>query len=171
MSDTITITGNIATPPERRVTPAGVVITSFRVASSQRRYDRNSGGWIDGETNWYTVSTFRALAEHAYESFHKGERVIATGKLRLREWDNGTKKGFTAEIDADAVGHDLLWGTSRFRKDEANQPPADPAETDALQSADPGAAAWTPPGSSSPVTEWDTAEAGADDPVAVDAPF
>jgi len=158
MSDMITITGNIATPPERKVTPAGVVITSFRVASSQRRYDRTSGGWIDGETNWYTVSTFRGLAEHAYESFHRGERIIVTGKLRLREWDNGTKKGFAAEIDADAVGHDLLWGTTRFRKDEANQPPADPAEADALQD-----------GSSSDATGWGApGETGSSDWASVD---
>lgn len=129
MSDTITITGNIATPPERKVTGGGVTITSFRLASSQRRYDKATGGWIDGDTNWYTVSTFRGLAEHAYDSFHKGERVIVTGRLRLREWENGEKKGFAAEVDADAVGHDLLWGTTRFRKDEdAAQPPLDPVQ-------------------------------------------
>ena len=43
MSDTITITGNVATPPEFKRTPAGVAITTFRVASAQRRYDRATG--------------------------------------------------------------------------------------------------------------------------------
>jgi single-strand DNA-binding protein len=170
MSDMITITGNIATPPERKVTPAGVVITSFRVASSQRRYDRTSGGWIDGETNWYTVSTFRGLAEHAYESFHRGERIIATGKLRLREWDNGTKKGFAAEIDADAVGHDLLWGTTRFRKDEANQPPADPAEADALDADPSDAAGWGAPAATAS-TDWASVDPSGEGVDAAAAPF
>ena len=117
MSDTITVTGNIATEPEHKRTPAGVAITTFRLASGQRRYDRQSGAWIDSGTNWYTVSTFRGLAEHAFSSLHKGDRVILTGRLRLRDWDTGSRKGTTAEIDAEAIGHDLLWGTTHFEKD------------------------------------------------------
>ncbi|WP_082561527.1 single-stranded DNA-binding protein [Microbacterium sp. Root61] len=118
MSDTITVTGNIATEPELKRTPSGVPITSFRIASSQRRYDKATDTWVDGATNWYTVSTFRGLAEHAYESLRKGHRVILTGRLKLREWETPVKKGISAEIDADAIGHDLLWGTTSFRRDE-----------------------------------------------------
>jgi single-strand DNA-binding protein len=129
MTDTITVTGNIATEPEHKRTPAGVAITTFRVASGQRRYDRATSAWIDSGTNWYTVSTFRRLAEHAMASLHKGDRVVLTGRLRLREWDTGAKKGITAEIDAEAIGHDLLWGTSRFEKDAA--PAADAPGVDA----------------------------------------
>jgi single-strand DNA-binding protein len=122
MSDTITITGNIATEPEHKRTPAGVAITTFRVASGQRRYDRNTGTWVDAHTNWYTVSAFRGLAEHAFRSLRKGDRVLLTGRLRLRAWDTGTKKGLTAEIDVEAIGHDLLFGTTRFEKDAASLP-------------------------------------------------
>ena len=119
MTDTITVTGNIATEPEHKRTPAGVAITTFRLASGQRRYDRESGAWTDSGTNWFTVSTFRGLAEHAFSSLHKGDRVILTGRLRLRDWDTGSRKGTTAEIDAEAIGHDLLWGTTRFEKEGA----------------------------------------------------
>jgi single stranded DNA-binding protein len=115
--DTITITGNVATPPELKRTSSGVAITTFRVASGQRRYDREAGAWSDAGTNWYTVSAFRTLADHAYRSLQKGDRVILTGRLRLREWDNGTRRGTAIEIDAEAIGHDLLWGTTTFMKD------------------------------------------------------
>ena len=115
--DTITITGNVATPPELKHTPSGVAIATFRVASGQRRYDREAGAWSDAGTNWYTVSAFRTLADHAYRSLQKGDRVILTGRLRLRDWDNGTRRGTAIEIDAEAIGHDLLWGTTTFRKD------------------------------------------------------
>lgn len=143
MSDTITITGNIATVPEHKRTQTGVPITTFRVASSQRRFDRATGGWIDGDTNWYSVSTFRGLAEHSFVSLHKGDRILVTGRLRLREWDTGAKKGTTAEIDADAIGHDLLWGTSTFRKGDTVAPaPADPVLAEAGQ---PAGDAWAPP--------------------------
>ena len=115
--DTITITGNVATPPELKQTSAGVPIVTFRVASGRRRYDREAGAWTDAGTNWYTVSAFRSLADHAYRSLQKGDRVLLTGRLRLREWDNGTRRGTAIEIDAEAIGHDLLWGTTTFVKD------------------------------------------------------
>lgn len=115
--DNITIVGNVATPPELKHTGSGVPITTFRVASGLRRFDPETRTWSDSGTNWYTVSVFRNLADHAYKSLQRGDRVILTGRLRLREWDNGTRRGTAIEIDADAIGHDLLWGTSTFVKD------------------------------------------------------
>lgn len=119
MGDTITVTGNIATEPERRVTGSGVVVASFRLASRQRRFDRSANAWVDGDTNWFSVSAFRMLGEHAYASLRRGDRIVVTGRLRLREWETPTKRGWTAEIDADALGHDLLWGTTIFTRDDA----------------------------------------------------
>jgi len=140
--DTITITGNVATPPERKRTSTGVAITTFRVASGQRKYDRAAGAWSDAGTNWYTVSVFRTLADHAYESLQKGDRVILTGRLRLRDWDNGTRRGTAIEIDADAIGHDLLWGTTTFVKGSQTSSvgPAHDGSSDA------GEDAWAAPG-------------------------
>lgn len=116
MSDTITITGNVATVPEFKHSSAGLPIATFRVASSQRKYDRASGTWSDSGTNWFQVSAFRGLAEHAFASLRKGDRILVTGRLRVRQWDNGTKQGTSVDIEADALGHDLLWGTSVFTK-------------------------------------------------------
>lgn len=117
MSDHITVIGNIATEPERRQTSTGVPVISFRLATTQRHRDERSGQWVDGATNWYTVSAFRRLAEHAHASLQKGQRVIVTGKLKLRAWETSAKRGLDVEIDADAIGHDLLWGTSVFQRD------------------------------------------------------
>lgn len=116
MKDTIAVTGNIATTPEHRRTEGGLTITSFRLASSDRRFDRERSEWVDGPTNFYTVSAFRGLGENAFASLRIGERVIVTGKLKIREWENETRKGTAVEIDADALGHDLRWGTTTFHK-------------------------------------------------------
>ncbi|MGF6821164.1 hypothetical protein M2317_000050 [Microbacterium sp. ZKA21] len=43
-----------------------------------------------------------------------------TGRLRVRDWDNGTARGTSLDIDAEAIGHDLRWGTSAFVR---NRPP------------------------------------------------
>lgn len=115
-NDTMTITGLVATTPRHIVTGEGLPISSFRLASTQRRYDRDAKKWIDGETTWFTVTCFRQLATNAARSLSKGERVVVVGSIRIREWDNGERVGTTVEIEADAVGHDLTWGTTVFAR-------------------------------------------------------
>ena len=103
MSDHLTITGLVATPPRHIVTSEGLPITSFRLASTQRRFDRGQDKWIDGETNWYTITAFRQLAIHAAGSIEKGQRVVLSGRLRIRDWENGERTGTTIDIEADAL--------------------------------------------------------------------
>jgi len=116
MTDTITLTGLVATEPKNIFTAEGLAITSFPLASTQRRFDRANQRWIDGDTNWYTVTTFRQLAMNVSTSIKKGERAIVTGRLRIKEWDNGEKQGTNIDVEADAVGHDLAWGTAYFTR-------------------------------------------------------
>ena len=116
MSDTITLTGIVATPPKHIVTSEQLQITSFRLASTQRRFDRTEQKWVDADTNWYTVTAFRSLAANAIGSILKGQRVIVTGRLRIREWATDEKSGTTIEVDADSLGHDLTFGTSVFTR-------------------------------------------------------
>ncbi|MCF8540186.1 MAG: single-stranded DNA-binding protein [Aurantimicrobium sp.] len=116
MSDTISVTGLVATTPRHITTSEGLAITSFRLASSQRRYDRTQQRWIDADTNWYTVSCFRGLASNAADSVVKGDRVMVSGRLKIRDWENTDRSGTTVEIEAENLGHDLFWGTSTFTR-------------------------------------------------------
>jgi single-strand DNA-binding protein len=113
---TITITGATASDPRFLITKEGVQIASFRFASTDRRFNRQSQMWEDGDTTWFTVSAFRGLAENVKASVKKGERLIITGRLRIRDWEAGEKSGTDVEIEADAIGHDLTWGTTQFVK-------------------------------------------------------
>ena len=114
MSDNIFVTGLVATTPRHLTTSEGLAITSFRLASSVRRFDRASNRWVDGDTNWYTVSTFRSLAQNSAESLQKGDRVLVNGRLRIRDWENTDRSGTTVEIEADSLGHDLTYGTASY---------------------------------------------------------
>ncbi len=116
MTDTITLTGLVATAPKHIVTSEGLQITSFRLASTQRRFDRAEGKWVDAETNWYTITAFRHLAANVIGSVLKGQRIIVVGALRIRDWDAGERSGTTVEVDADAIGHDLGYGTAAFTR-------------------------------------------------------
>lgn len=164
MSDLITLVGFI-TEPRHIVTSEGLPITSFRLASTQRRFDRASNSWVDGETNWYTVTAFRQLAVNASSSLHKGDRVIVSGRVRVRDWRADEKSGTSVEVDADAIGHDLLWGTSAFHRTVVSRPVAPTTDGDEFPSgAAPDASAATAP-------EGVAAEGAASDPVAVVTPF
>ena len=116
MSENITVSGLVATTPRHLITQDGLPITSFRLAASSRRFDREAGKWVDGETNWYTVIGFRQLAINLATSVSKGERIMVSGRLRVRDWDNGERAGTSVEIEAEHLGHDLLWGTAAFTR-------------------------------------------------------
>jgi single-strand DNA-binding protein len=145
MSDVFSVSGLVATTPRHLVTQDGLPITSFRLASSKRRFDRSKNAWIDGETNWFTVTCFRQLAINTASSVSKGDRIYTSGRLKVRDWDNGERTGTSVEIEADALGHDLSWGNSVFTRTVlVREEPADseiedeefePKETTLLSSA------------------------------------
>jgi single-strand DNA-binding protein len=116
MSVQISVVGTVATAPKLLNAAAKAAFCTFRVASNERRFDREKGEWVDGETTWLSVNAFRSLAEHAHESFSVGDRVIINGKLRVKRWENNDRKGVSVELDADGLGHDLRWGVSKFTK-------------------------------------------------------
>lgn len=116
MTQPITVQGLVATTPRHIKTQDGLEITSFRLASSDRRYDTTKKRWTDSETNWYTITSFKQLALNTHKSVNKGDRLIIQGNLRIRDWDNGERAGTSVEIEANAIGHDLSWGESVFNR-------------------------------------------------------
>jgi single-strand DNA-binding protein len=34
----------------------------------------------------------------------------------VRDWDNGERAGTSVEIEAESIGHDLVWGSSVFTR-------------------------------------------------------
>ncbi|MGO1183846.1 MAG: single-stranded DNA-binding protein [Micrococcaceae bacterium] len=121
MSQLITIRGNLAADPKSRVLPDGSTeVLEFRVASTERRFDRQSERWIDGNTSWFTVNCYRGLARNARRSLSKGQPVVVTGRLSVRTWTTkepegeAPKTGTTVQIEAESVGHDLSRGWTDF---------------------------------------------------------
>ena len=107
----ITVTGNVGGMPRTRVVASGSVVTDFRIANTPRDVDKASGQWSDGQTVWFGVSCWRALAENVAASVKKGDRVVVTGRLRAHTWktEQGEERS-SLEIKAQTVGFDLSRG-------------------------------------------------------------
>jgi single-strand DNA-binding protein len=126
MSEPLAVRGLIATPPRDVVSGDGLDIVSFRMVSASRRFDAESGSWKDDQTNWFTVSAFRKLAVNSASSLKKGDRIMALGRLKIRDWDNGERSGTSVEIDADAIGFDL-----NFAQGEEPRVPSEEEDSEA----------------------------------------
>ncbi len=113
----ITLVGNLVDDPELRFTPSGAAVASFRVASTPRTYDRQSGEWKDGESLFLTCSVWRQAAENVAESLQKGMRVIVQGRLKQRSYETREgEKRTVFEVDADEVGPSLRSATAKVAK-------------------------------------------------------
>ena len=124
MSDNITVRGFVATEPTSSTTPGGVATATFRLGSTDRRFDRATNSWIDGNTNWFRVQGYRQLAGNIGCSVKKGQKVIVVGRLKLRSWEHDGRTYYSAEIEADSVGHDLRWGSANYIRTAGNGPQA-----------------------------------------------
>lgn len=112
----ITINGNLTADPDLRFTPSGAAVASFTVASTPRRYDKNAGEWIDGDTVFLKVNAWRELGEGAADALKKGDSVIVSGKLTQRSYEKDGEKRTVFEIDPTDVGKSV-----RLRKPRGQQ--------------------------------------------------
>ncbi|MFF7307626.1 single-stranded DNA-binding protein [Streptomyces sp. NPDC008137] len=121
--------GRVATQPVYREMASGPS-ARFRMAVTARYWDREKNTWTDGHTNFFTVWANRQLATNTAASLTVGEPVIVQGRLKVRTDVREGQSWTSADIDAIAIGHDLAWGTSAFRrggKPEAAASPTSPA--------------------------------------------
>lgn len=117
MNETVlTVTGYVAQEPKLRVTAAGTRVVSFRLATTERRFDKSLNGWRDGDTIFFTVTCWRLIGENVLDSLKKGEPVLVQGRLRDGTYEKEGVSHTVFEIEAHAVGHDLSRGVSRFTK-------------------------------------------------------
>jgi single-strand DNA-binding protein len=117
---TVTVTGNVAGDViSRRVGGNGEhLLSTFRVASSERRWDKASESWIDGDRFTASVNCWRRLAEGA-RCLVKGDPVVVTGRLSVREYEVEGVRRYMTEIAATAIGPDLARCTAEVRRRRA----------------------------------------------------
>src|SRR3954454_2643594 len=109
----ITIVGNLVDDPQLRFTQSGQAVASFRVASTPRYRDNQTGEWKDGEALFLTCSVWRQAAENVGESLQRGMRVIVNGRLRQRSYETQQgEKRTVYEVEVDEVGPSLRYASA-----------------------------------------------------------
>ncbi|MFQ5879270.1 MAG: single-stranded DNA-binding protein, partial [Dehalococcoidia bacterium] len=119
----VILIGNLGTDPEMRYTANGNATTTFRLAInySYTGPDRERRE----ETEWFTVVTWRNLAEQCSQYLQKGRRVYVEGRLRSRTWEGPDgQRRFRNEVIANRV---------IFLDRTPGPAPADEAESEAIE--------------------------------------
>ena len=110
--NTVTLVGNITDDPELRFTPTGRPVANFTVAVNKRTRTPE-GQWEDKLDGFFRCNAWADMAENVAESLTKGTRVLVTGRLQQRSWEDGEgNKRSAFEIQVDEVGPSLRWATA-----------------------------------------------------------
>lgn len=99
----MTVTGYAAADPEMRFTQSGKPVANVSVPYTPRRYDQQSGQWVDaGDTVWVRASIWGDAAETFCEHVAKGQLLTLTGRPSVRAWtgnDGQTTAALTLNVD------------------------------------------------------------------------
>ena len=112
----VTVAGRVSTDVSTRTTVEGATVANFTVASNERRYDRDSGTWVDRETLFLRVTCWRKLAEGVAASLGKGDPVVVAGRLVAKKFDVDGLQRTAIEMEATSVGPDLTACTALVRR-------------------------------------------------------
>jgi len=131
----VTVVGYVGSDPVLKKSKSELAWTQFRVGSTRRWRDLESGQWIDGSTMWFTVKAWGSKAENVIDSIRKGTPVIVSGRLAEEPYvltkagENGEpvteyRTGLTIENAVVAV--DISRGIAKYVRTERDL--AEPVE-------------------------------------------
>lgn len=97
-----TLVGRLGADPETRTTNGGSMIANLRLATTDRRKDRD-GNWTD-HTEWHSVVCFGRTAENVAKFCRKGKQLYIEGRIQTRKWEDKTgATRYSTEIVAERV--------------------------------------------------------------------
>lgn len=119
----ITIVGNLTRDPELRTLNNGSVVANFTIASSERRFNRDTNQWEDGDALFLNCNAWDTqhapLASNIANSLTKGMTVLAQGRLAQRSYQaqDGTQRT-VVELRVDQIGPSLRRATAQVTRQQ-----------------------------------------------------
>jgi single-strand DNA-binding protein len=59
------------------------------------------------------------MAENCAETLEKGNRVVVTGTLKVRQYETDKGKGTSVECDVEEVGPSLNWASAKLTRNQS----------------------------------------------------
>jgi single-strand DNA-binding protein len=112
----LTVVGRVISEPNLRTVSSGDKVCSFRIVATERRMNRDTQEWADGDKLFLNVTCWRKLAENVQVSVLKGDQVIVHGRVYLKQWDQDGTQRQVWELDAKAVGPNLMMATAMINR-------------------------------------------------------
>jgi len=125
----LTVVGRVITQPNVRTVSTGDKVCSFRMVAQERKFNRETQDWVDGDNLFVNVTCWRKLAENVSVSVFKGDQVVAHGRLHLNRYEINGEQKQSIELEARTVGPDLFWSTAVLHRPQRAAPVSDEAVT------------------------------------------
>ncbi|WP_394214108.1 single-stranded DNA-binding protein [Brachybacterium vulturis] len=112
-----TLLGNATADPIERKQADGSPSASVRIAVTGSYFNSATGDFADRKTEFITVFARRNLARNLLASVRRGQPLVVSGRLSTSEWTGEDETlRHSLNIQAEAIGHDLTYGTATFSK-------------------------------------------------------
>lgn len=111
MLNHIILQGRLTADPEKRMTSQGTPVTSFSLAVN-RDYNKE-------ETDFVNCVAWRNSADFVEKYFHKGDMMIVSGRLQIR---NYTDKNGNKRTAAEVVCEQEYFGGAKKAQSEEFEP-------------------------------------------------
>jgi single-strand DNA-binding protein len=107
----ISFSGSLTADPDVRSVGDGTV-ASFSVAVNGRKYNRDTNEYDDKPATFFRCSAWRALGDNTANSLHKGDRVVVSGTIEEREWEDKEGNQRTSmDVTVEEIGASLQFAT------------------------------------------------------------
>lgn len=137
MTANVTLVGNLTADPTLRFTPSGAPVATFGLAVN-RRWKGQNDQWQE-QVSFFNVTCWRDLAQNVAESVDKGTRVVVSGRLEQRSYENreGEKRS-VVEVTADDIGPSLRWATAAVHRNQRSDTATGASRDNSPSGSDPG---------------------------------
>jgi single-strand DNA-binding protein len=113
----VALVGNLtADPMYRTAETTGRGVIHFDIAVNRRRYDKDSGQYLDLPTVYHRVVAYGPLADNAKESLRKGCEVVVVGSFADDSYEKDGEKRRQLVLEAQVIGPSLRFATAEVRK-------------------------------------------------------
>ena len=113
----VIVEGNLTADPELKFTNSGKAVASFTIASTDRKFNKQSNEWEDGDSMFLRCTAWEDMAQNIAASLRKGHAVIARVRIRQREYQTREgEKRTSVEGTVDTIGPKLDRQTASVSK-------------------------------------------------------